>query len=365
MNLLLVEDDSQAQKLFRTAIKEFNEDNNISINYSICSTVAEALDKLKEEIFDGAIIDLKLGDESDGGNQVTEQIKNTFNRIPIIFVTGTPDAVNTDDIPLVRKYTRDSVSYCNVIQELYDIYNTGLTKIMGGAGVIEEKLSRIFINNLLPQFSAWVEYGKVDPKNTEKAYLRHALNHLLQDLDRDVDVCHPEEFYIYPPISDRINTGSILKKKDSSSYFIVMNPACDLAERTGGGCNTDQALLIEIEILKTIYPDLDKDNFSLETLSNTLEGKLKGIYENKKSYYHWLPLVHYFNGGVNEFKFKGGVINFRKISTYTSSELEEEFDPSPAIQVSPGFIKDIVSRFSSYYARQGQPDINFSKYLKQ
>lgn len=128
MNLLLVEDDSQAQKLFRTAIKEFNEDNNISINYSICSTVAEALDKLKEEIFDGAIIDLKLGDESDGGNQVTEQIKNTFNRIPIIFVTGTPDAVNTDDIPLVRKYTRDSVSYCNVIQELYDIYNTGLTK---------------------------------------------------------------------------------------------------------------------------------------------------------------------------------------------------------------------------------------------
>lgn len=366
MNLLLVEDNKQDQDNCKNAVSDFQNSQDCEVKLKICSSVKEARMALNEQYFDGAIIDLKLASQGGEGNQVIEQIRESFRRIPVVIYSGTPYEAETENFPLLNKYVKgEETTYLNIISNFWDIYKTGLTKIMGGAGVIEEKLSRIFINNLLPQFSAWVEYGKVDSESTEKAYLRHALNHLLQDLDRDVDVCHPEEFYIYPPISDRINTGSILKKKDSSSYFIVMNPACDLAERAGGGCNTDQALLIEIEFLKTIYPDLDKDDFSLETLSNTLSGKLKGIYENKKSYYHWLPLVHYFNGSVNEFKFKGGVINFRKISTYTKSELEEEFDPSPVIQVSPSFIKDIVSRFSSYYARQGQPDINFSKYLKQ
>lgn len=351
MNLLLVEDDSQAQELFRTAIKEFNEDNKADIKFVGCSSVDEAIENLKSSSFDGAVIDLNLGDQSDGGNQIADQIKNTLNRIPIVFVTGTPDAVQTEGIPLIDKYTRDEVSYREVIDELFSIYKTGLTKILGGAGVIEEKLSRIFIDNLLPQRKSWIEYAKGDPINTEKAYLRHALNHLLQDLDMDIDKCHPEELYIYPPISNRINTGSILKKKESESHFIVMSPACDLAERENGDCNTDLALLVEIDLFKNLFPEADLNNLSKSQEKNL---GLERIYKNSKGYYHWLPFVSFF---------KGGVINFRKISTYTRSELEKEFDPSPVIQVSPSFIKDIVSRFSSYYARQGQPDINYQKFL--
>ena len=33
------------------------------------------------------------------------------------------------------------------------------------------------------------------------------------------------------------------------------------------------------------------------------------------------------------------------------------------MQSSPPFVKDIVARFSSYYARQDQPNINFSKLM--
>lgn len=366
MNLLLVEDDSQAQELFRTAIKEFNEDNRADIKFVGCSSVDEAIENLKSSSFDGAVIDLNLGDQSDGGNQIADQIKNTLNRIPIVFVTGTPDAVQTEGIPLIDKYTRDEVSYREVIDELFSIYKTGLTKIMGGAGVIEEKLSRIFIDNLLPQRKSWIEYAKGDPINTEKAYLRHALNHLLQDLDMDIDKCHPEELYIYPPISNRINTGSILKKKESESHFIVMSPACDLAERENGDCNTDLALLVEIDLFKSLFPETNEENFNWDNLSNSKKKEFEKIYKNNKnSHYHWLPLVNYVKRDKSQYKFKGGVVNFRKISTYDKQELEDLFDTPPVIQVSPNFIKDIVSRFSSYYARQGQPDINFSKYLKQ
>lgn len=363
MNLLFVEDETIHQDSIESAIADFKEDYSIEVKHSICSSVREAVAKLKEENFDGAIIDLKLGDEEDGGNQVTEQIKNMLSRIPVIFVTGTPDAVVTDGVPFVNKYTRDEVSYFDVIKELYKIYNTGLTKIMGGAGVIEEKLSQIFVNSLLPQIGAWVEYGREGSLSTEKAYLRHTLNHLLQDLDVDVDKYFPEEFYIYPPVSGRINTGSILKKKDSESHFIVMNPACDLAERDDGSCNTDQVLLVEIELLKDLFPAVGEDDFDVENISRNLKDRLERIYQNKRSYQHWLPFVNYFGKDTNDFKFKGGAINFRKISTYNREELEVEFCTQPIIQVSSNFIKDIVARFSSYYARQGQPDINYKKYL--
>ena len=36
---------------------------------------------------------------------------------------------------------------------------------------------------------------------------------------------------------------------------------------------------------------------------------------------------------------------------------------SSKIQISPSFVKDIVARFSSYYARQGQPNIDFTKFM--
>ncbi|MEM8452862.1 response regulator, partial [Morganella morganii] len=70
---------------------------------------------------------------------------------------------------------------------------------------------------------------------------------------------------------------------------------------------------------------------------------------NKTGYYHWLPKVDFFPGGT---------INFRRVSTYSECELDTDFHKSN-LQISPSFIKDIVSRFSSYYARQGQPDIEY------
>jgi len=48
----------------------------------------------------------------------------------------------------------------------------------------------------MPQKETWVAYGEKDAIRTEKALLRHTLNHLLQILDDEVDNCFPEELYI-------------------------------------------------------------------------------------------------------------------------------------------------------------------------
>lgn len=345
--LLLVEDDEQDRRICLSAATEFGDDFECKINISACKNIDEALTALSNSFYDGAIIDMKLAKVGNEGNQVIQQIRNSLKRIPVVIMTGTPDVAETDDFPLVNIYKKGDKTYRDIIEELYGIYSTGLTKIMGGKGEIEKILSRIFIDNLLPQSESWSIYGSDNKERTEKALLRHALNHLMLLLDNDVDKCYPEEMYIYPPTSDRINTGCIVKKQCSDNYFIVMNPACDLAERNGGGCNTDRALLIEIQKLTDIFPE-----FNFSNLSNNNKNALHNIYRNNKSgYYHWLPKVAFFDGGV---------INFRMITTHTEEELNSQYG-KPLTQISPAFIKDIVARFSSYYARQGQPDIDHEK----
>ncbi|WP_429011509.1 hypothetical protein [Aeromonas veronii] len=348
IKILLVEDNLQDQQLCLTAAKEFGEDKSCKINILACSNVETAKTSLSNAVYDGAIVDMKLASNGNEGNDVIDEIRNNFRRIPVSIMTGTPDVVNLHDAPLVNIHKKGDVTYLEIIQEIYNLYLTGLTKIMGGRGVIEKSLSEIFMNHLLPQKDSWIEYGAQDHNRTEKALLRHALNHLMILLDDDVDKCFPEEMYIYPPASKKINPGHIVKDKKTNIFYIIMNPACDLAERQKGGCNTDRALLVEIQKLDDILP---KECF-VASPTNGKKKELEQIYKNTKcGYYHWLPNVKFFEGGV---------INFRRISTCTEDVLTDNYH-SPLVQVSPVFLKDIVSRFSSYYARQGQPDIDHEK----
>ncbi|WP_336228051.1 hypothetical protein [Enterobacter kobei] len=352
IDLLLVEDAKQDQESCIHAAEDYQEDHGCTINIKVCSNVEEALSALSESHFDGAIIDMRLAGHGNEGNDVIDRIKDTFRRIPVAIMTGTPDAAKTEGFPLINVYKKGEVLYSEIIEEIYKIYKTGLTKIMGGKGEIEKNLSKIFITNLLPQRERWAEYGSADHVRTEKALLRHTLNHLIQLLDGDVDKCYPEEMYIWPPISTKINTGGIVKSRGSNEFYIILNPACDLAERSNGGCNTDRALLARIDseddFLEGELIKRKVKNPQIQSLNDKdKESALKFARQHKTFYYHWLPKTYFFEGGF---------VNFRKISTYTQEEFDSDFE-NPSCQISHPFLKDIVSRFSSYYARQGQPDI--------
>ncbi len=204
----------------------------------------------------------------------------------------------------------------------------------------------MFRRNLLPQRNKWIEYGEreKDSSRTERALLRHTLNHLLCLLDDGSEKCFPEEVYIHPPMNPQLSTGSIVKCRTSETYFVVMNPACDLVVRDDGKFKTNRILVGEIESQASLFPVPPAG-----ALSNNKMGDLKRAYQNKwTNYHHWLPKTDFFEGGF---------INFRKIKSFTQDDFNEKFKESES-QISPSFVKDIVSRFSSYYARQGQPDID-------
>jgi len=341
--LLLVEDGETELSTCAASITRYKDEKNRDIVLVECRSLKDALQQL-DNSFDGAIIDLKLEGQDDGGNQVVNKMIESNLRIPIAILTGTPDNAPREfaHIGVFTKGEADA-EYVKLFDKFWDVHKTGLTRIMGGRGVIEKTLSEVFLKNLLPQKEKWVIYGKADSERTEKALLRHTLCHLLQLLDEDDSSCFPEEVYFYPPLSTGIRTGSIVEENANSDYWVILNPACDLVVRSDGDYKTDQILLAKVLSQEEVFP-----NHSATNLNRTQKKELEKAYKNTKSlYYHWLPRTNFFTGGF---------VNFRKIEAVNKAVFDERFK-SPKIQVSSSFIKDIVARFSSYYARQGQPEI--------
>ena len=343
LRLLIVEDDNQELESFKDDLADYTQEKKRDIDLVACQTLEEALNTL-DNSFDGAIIDLKLvNHRGNEGNQVVEKIRESFFRIPIAIFTGNPgewDHNLNEKIILIDVFTKGETEYYELLDKFWEIYNTGLTHIMGGRGRIEQCLNEVFLKNLLPQIDTWVSYGAEDPERTEKALLRYTLNHLFQLLEEDEEDCFPEEVYLYPSVLDRITTGSIVYAEDQ--WFVVLSPACDLVPRgESGGLNTDRILLVEIESVEKILGGSKSKN------------RVSELSANRRTYYHWLPPTNFFQGGI---------LNFRRLTTLDKEVFDEKFG-KPTIQISPSFVKDIVSRFSSYYARQGQPDIDSEDFV--
>ena len=344
LRLLIVEDDEQDLVACRDSVERYLDEKNRQIELVECKTLDEALELL-DNSFDGAIIDLKLSAGGNEGNQVIKKIEESFFRIPIAIFTADPgnsDSTLNQKIMLLDVFQKRETQYIELLDQFWDIYDTGLTHIMGGRGLIERRLNEVFLKNLRSQIQTWISYGKEDSERTEKALLRYTLNHLFQLLEEGDERCFPEEVYLHPPLSDNITTGSIVKEKTSDQPFVVLSPACDLVLRgQNGKFNTDRILLVEIE---SVNDALD---------GSRSKNRIESLVRNNRQYFHWLPPAYCFEGGV---------INFRKLNTFTKDEFDDKFD-KPLIQISPFFVKDIVARFSSFYARQGQPDIDNSEFV--
>ena len=325
--LLFVEDEDSDLTAFLDSVDVYKAQHGREIEIVPRKTVTEALDTL-DGSFDGAIIDLTLNGQIDGGDQVIDRIIESLYRVPIAIFTGTPiDRAEKH----IEVFIKADAEHDKIIEWLCDYYDTGLTRIMGGRGKFEEVLFQVFTRNLVPQIDKWISYGKADQDRTERALLRHTLNHLSHRLDDDSENCFPEEFYLSPPLTDDIRTGVIMTQREGSSRFVVMSPACDLAIRDNGDFNTDRILIAGID--------------SAGSISSR---RKRSAIDNKIGYLHWLPRTEFFDGGF---------LNFRKLSTSEPDDFGVSYEPA-SIQIAPSFLKDIVSRFSSYYARQGQPGID-------
>ena len=154
--------------------------------------------------------------------------------------------------------------------------------------------------------------------------------------------------YVSPPAFENlIKTGSIIQNITNNKFYIILSPMCDLVVRNQGIFKTDKILICEIEGTRNVIDGILNGITKKDAKKRKLENSIKN---NENNYFHFLPKTEFYEGGF---------INFRYTLTLTLDILKKDYT-KPIIQISSHFIRDIISRFSTYYSRQGQPDFNFS-----
>ena len=336
LQILLVEDDSTTVETYEAVRCDYVKTHDRQVAMRVVKTLPDARRSLDGSI-DAAIVDLNLGRGTADGGEVIDELKEHF-RVPVAVLTATPAAA--DDVPpVVRVFTKGEHGFDEVLDCLWGIYETGLTRIMGGRGLLEERLNRVFLTNLLPTIGVWVNYGRKDPGRTEKALLRHALSHLVADLEGDETPCYPEEVYLAPPLEDSLQTGTLVRCRDRGTCHVVMTPACDLVMR-GNGEPKPKA---DVVVVAEIVPEAE-----LFRRLGAKPGREKKLRTNSDSIcFHWLPECS---------AVEGGFIDFRRLESVPFDGFGTQFERL-RVRIAPSFVKDIVSRFSIFYARQGQPEI--------
>lgn len=360
LKLLIVEDDEKELEICESSRKRYEREKNRPIEIVASKTLDDAREILNNT-FDGAIVDLKLSTVNDSyeGNVVVKDIRESY-RIPIAILTGTPQNAEFEN-SFLGVYTRGEIEFVELFDLFYQIFDTGLTKIFGGRGIIEQVMDKIFWYSVRPNFEEWKTYAQKGG-STETGLLRFTVSHLLELLDIDSDTYYPEEMYVTSPDLAGTMTGNIVRDNESGDFYMVLSPACDLVVRKNGEFKTDSVLVCFIEnydieiansatgILKP--QDGEGDNTRKQPTRKQKEHairELKKLVENNSThYYHYLPKTNFFGGGI---------INFRKASSFRPNEFHERFS-KPIARIAMSFTKDIVARFSSFYARQGQPDFD-------
>jgi len=354
MRLLIVEDDPTQVQLYTDVIESYNKTNDTKIEPCPINNIKDAKQALLSSEYDAAIVDLRLSSstvELEGRELINEIVDKL--RFPLFIVSGSIAQIDKEENFLFKKRSRDG-EFKKVLSEIIEVYNTGITHILGRKGKIDEYLNKIFWDHLSTSMDIWINDKSRTREQKQKILERYILLHIQEYLEltteSDFENYHPAEIYITPPIKTKLFTGDILLENDSQKRYIVLTPSCDLAHEG----KTENVLLVEIE---------DKEKGQISELKaiinnggtskgdkNNASGKLKNLIKNNVPKYHFLP------------QYKGisaGLIDFQVLKSVNKNDIINQF--TRLTSVNNSFTKDIVARFSFYYSRQGSPDFNIEE----
>ena len=350
LNILLVEDtESSIQSCCEIAEEFFCG----QISVTSAKKPQEAVELLSNH-FNAAIVDLRLEGNTEGGTFI-QKINELGVKIPMVIHTGTPDDVLQEWCPL-KVFTRGEPGqgYKEIFEYLLKVFQTGITEIVRLSGYIEQKIRQFYKDYFLNNSDLWIERATTNPQRVKDALYRSLISQIDSESVLHTSESYPEEFYI-PTQDTRLYTGSIVVKKDSKKLFLILSPACDIALRKDGKPKINSVTMCEIQPFEThgltyapsgcIFPGKTINQFNpLFQNSNDDKDCIR---------YHWLP---------NTENFVGGIVNFTMPISCLYENFFSEYDLE-RFRVAASFIKNILSRFSSYYARQGQPDLGKNELL--
>lgn len=370
MRLLIVDDAKTDLDACRTSAKKWNKSHSSERQIVLIEkkTFQEA-----QEYFachescnvDGVILDLKLGRLPDAGQKLIDALDAMHRRVPIVVFTATQDPLSCPY--LLGKFTKSDTTYDAAFERFDAAQRIGLTKILGCDGVIDQQLKKIFDRVIMVRFDSWVKFSEGTEVDVERALSRSVVEHLHDVMDVESDKYAPDEFYVteLDAPSKYVATGEILRSRVGKGFVVVISPACDLALHPPACAPKSEVvhvcLLETLDVWETRMMDCVKRRmersakerkWSVEKTKEEIQKEFaalrhKVLSNQYSAYYHYFPAAVCFNGML---------LNFRMIEKYTHKKLKEAYTQT-GYKVSPYFFRDVQSRFSAYYGRQGQPEI--------
>lgn len=353
INLLIIEDEPAQIQMYQDVIGQYNKKNDIKFTYTFCMNFSEGEHALKTPNYDAAIIDLKLSatDELEG-KKLVEAVYHKI-RIPIIIYSGSIGQI--DDIQenaLLKKRLRTE-QLTDVLSEIILIYNTGITSFLRPSGNFDNKLTEIFWSHLANDLDVWITHK--NPNTLLRYILSHFHEYLDINLQGDFEEYHPFEVFIKPSIKKNIHTGDLIHY--NNDIYLIMTPACDIIiqsyqDKSDGKKEPIRKAenIVLVKAREFDYKELCKDK-----KGNIDKSKIKGYVTNNSFRFHYLPSLEKNNGFL---------IDFQDILTVPISA-SDDFVRMRIATISSPFIKDIISRFSNYYSRQGQPTFYQDKIIEE
>ncbi|MCY4641504.1 MAG: hypothetical protein OXC41_02225 [Gammaproteobacteria bacterium] len=339
LKLFVAEDESNLIRQYEKSVEKWNNDGKEAIEILTARDKGQAMEILESKDCDAAILDLMFPGDTPShatGNVLLGIIKKQL-RYPVYVVTGNPNELDGefDDHPFIEVIVRGSIKNDDLLEKIFTRYSTGITKIMGKTGRLEKALKEVFWDHLSHAIPHW-EKIDLSPDMKEKQLLRHALSHLQEVLAIDEagqdEKYNTAEVYIKPPVRKSVTPGLVVEREGEK--FVVITPACDVSQNKA---DFFQLLkLLEFEKL----PDIQS-----KKRSNNRQNELKKYIKNKKERFHFLPRYD---------DLPASLIDFQDVTTIKSSELPQNC--KHVCTITSPFFKDIVNRYSAYYARQGSPD---------
>ena len=363
IKLLILDDDQEVLDSFLSVINRINRDKAVTYKVYQAKTLEQAKEIIKYYKLDTAVIDLNLNngngadpDNADGNTAIEELMMNF--RMPIFVVSGEPGKLkeSLSDNHLINLYTRDKFTEENGFETIIPpLFLSKSIHYFARDGFLEQKINAFYWEHLSQTIDSWKGVEKEHSDEIEKILSRHTLSCLNEELYIDgnignFDKYHPGEMYIIPPIKKHYHTGDIIEK-DGEKY-IILNPACDIVNKNK----------IEYYTLVKIYPAIEISKIKSKSSTNQesyIQENLKK--SNKLDRYHFLPKFNIIdNDYVIDFQLLTSIdIGTDEKSEYSKYLKEREkyiISYTKLASVASPFLKDIIARFSAYYARQGQPN---------
>ena len=152
INLLVVEDDDGQYETYKDTAEEMSQEG-VRFILTRKTDFSSAKEAITSKGFDAAIVDLNLKANNAteaSGNDVLKEIIGSL-RFPVFVVSGNlnmlDESIRAKKSSFLKFYNRET-SNKEIFGHIEKICSTGITRILGGRGMIETRLYSIFQNDL-------------------------------------------------------------------------------------------------------------------------------------------------------------------------------------------------------------------------